>query len=199
MKLSSLNDIFEIMIYISLALLIIYIISFFIKRREGADTKSFDFSQSEFDKKIIDTPVKALSKPLTVKYFTVFTFIGFILAFGLMGKLSVSDNIPILPSMIISFFVGLTGLIIFSLIQYAIDLMIKHDVIYSANTIGMYAFVSKDIPAKRGGEGKVIIKVNDKISQFTAVTNDEVTLTKGTKVKVSNSMSDKCIVVEPFN
>lgn len=195
----SIHELFIYTIYISLALLFVYIVAFVYKLTKNNPSKTFDFSQSEFNEEIINTPNKDKSLPLTVKYITPFTLIGFTVTFGLMGSLSVSNNIPTVPAMIISFFVGLTGLIIFSLIQYAIDLLTKHDIIYSANTIGMYAFVSKDIPAKRGGEGKIIIKVNNKITEFVAVTNDEVTLTKSTKVKISNSMSDKCVVVAKYN
>ena len=100
------------------------------------------------------------------------------------------------PSIVISVLLGLTGLVIFALVEYAIDLMVKHDAIFSANTVGLEALVLKDIKAKRGGSGKVRLSINDKVVEFDATTNAEVTLRKGSKVTITNSISDTSVVVE---
>ena len=44
--------------------------------------------------------------------------------------------------------------------------------------------------------GKVRDSINDEVIEFEAVTNAEVTLRKGSKVKITNSLSDTCVVVE---
>ncbi|MCR2032858.1 hypothetical protein [Anaerofustis stercorihominis] len=146
--------------------------------------------------KILTLSQSQLSKSLTVRYFSIFTFSGFLLVFGFMGIQTLANHITMKPSVVISFLLGLTGLVIFALVEYAIDLMVKHDAIFSANTVGLEALVYKDIKAKRGAMGKVRVSINDEVIEFEAVTNAEVTLRKGSKVKITNSLSDTCVVVE---
>lgn len=148
------------------------------------------------DPSILKLNKKEITKSLTVRYFSLFTFSGFLLVFGFMGKQTLNNSIGHIPSIVISFLLGLTGLIICALVEYAIDLMIKHDAIFSANTIGLEALVYEDIKAKRGSMGKIRLTINQKVTQFDAVTNAGMTLSKGTKVKITNSLSDTCVVVE---
>ncbi len=145
---------------------------------------------------ILTLSANKLSKSLTVRYFSIFTISGFLLVFGFMGIQTLKNNITMKPSLVISVLLGFTGLVIFALVEYAIDLMVKHDAIFSANTVGLEALVYKDIKAKNGGTGKVRLSINDKVIEFDAVTNAEVTLRKGAKVTITNSLSDTSVVVE---
>jgi len=146
--------------------------------------------------KILTLNSNQLSKSLTVRYFSIFTLSGFLLVFGFMGIQTLANHITMKPSIVISFLLGLTGLVIFALVEYAVDLMVKHDAIFSANTVGLEAIVYKDVKAKRGAVGKVRVSINDKVIEFDAVTNAEVTIRKGSTVKITNSLSDTCVVVE---
>ena len=148
------------------------------------------------DPEILTLDRKKLSKSLTVRYFSLLTVSGFLSVFGFMGIQTLSNHIKMRPSIIISILLGLTGLVIFALVEYAVDLMVKHDVIFAANTVGLEALVYKDVKSKRRDMGKVRLDINGHVVEFDAVTNEDITLSKGSRVRIRNSLSDTCVVVE---
>jgi len=121
---------------------------------------------------------------------------GFFIVFGFMGYQTLNNQIQTYPSIIISILLGIAGLVIFALVGYAFDLLTKMDVVFSANTVGLYGLCLTEIKAKKGNVGKIRLTMNGKITEFDAVTYNEVTLSKGTSVKITNSLSDTCVVVE---
>ena len=71
-----------------------------------------------------------------------------------------------------------------------------YDVIFAANTVGLEALVYKDVKSKRRDMGKVRLDVNGHVIEFDAVTNEDMTLSRGSRVTIKNSLSDTCVVVE---
>ena len=139
---------------------------------------------------------KELSRSLTVRYFSLLTVSGFLTVFGFMGIQTLANQIKMKPSFVIALLLGFTGLVISALVEYAIDLMVKHDVIFAANTVGLEALVYQDVKSKRRDMGKVRLDVNGHVIEFDAVTNEDMTLSRGSKVIIKNSLSDTCVVVE---
>ena len=192
-----LKDIYTVCVYISFVgiLIFVFLKIKMIRAGRGKDNLDKNIVQNNTPK-ILTLSQKELSRSLTVRYFSVFTISGFLFVFGFMGIQTLQNHITMKPSIVISILLGLTGLVIFALVEYAVDLMLKHDGIFSANTVGLEAIVYKDIKAKNAGSGKVRLTVNDKVIEFDAVTNSEVTLRKGAVVKITNSLSDTSVVVE---
>ncbi|WP_290772173.1 hypothetical protein [Anaerofustis sp.] len=192
-----LHTIYTVCVYIALFGIAIFAILKITRIRSNKGKPNLDENIVQNNNpKILTLSQNQLSKSLTVRYFSIFTISGFLLVFGFMGIQTLANHITMRPSIVISVLLGLTGLVIFALVEYAIDLMVKHDAIFSANTVGLEALVSKDIKAKRGGSGKVRLSINDKVVEFDATTNAEVTLRKGSKVTITNSISDTSVVVE---
>lgn len=192
-----LNSIYLCCVYVALVGIIIFALLKIrrIKINKGKPNLDENIIQNN-NPSILTLSSNKLSKSLTVRYFSIFTISGFLLVFGFMGMQTLKNNITMKPSFVISVLLGFTGLVIFALVEYAVDLMVKHDAIFSANTVGLEALVYKDIKAKKGGTGKVRLSINDKVVEFDAVTNAEVTLRKGAKVTITNSLSDTSVVVE---
>ena len=145
---------------------------------------------------ILKVPKSELTKSLQVHYFSPFSITGFFIVFGFMGYQTLNNKIQTYPSVIISVLLGIAGLVIFALVGYAFDLLTKTDVVFSANTVGLYGLCLTEIKAKKGNTGKIRLTMNGKITEFDAVTYNEVTLSKGTTIKITNSLSDTCVVVE---
>ena len=145
---------------------------------------------------ILQLDRKQLSKSLTVRYLSLLTVSGFLSVFGFMGLQTLANHIKMRPSFVIAVLLGFTGLVICALVEYAVDLMVKHDVVFAANTVGLEALVYKDVKSKRRDMGKVRLDVNGHVIEFDAVTNEDMTLRKGSKVRIRNSLSDTCVVVE---
>ena len=192
-----LNSIYLGCVYVALVGIIIFALLKIrrIKINKGKPNLDENIVQNK-NTSILTLSSNKLSTSLTVRYFSIFTISGFLLVFGFMGMQTLKNNITMKPSFVISVLLGFTGLVIFALVEYAVDLMVKHDAIFSANTVGLEALVYKDIKAKKGCTGKVRLSINDKVVEFDAVTNDEVTLRKGAKVTITNSLSDTSVVVE---
>lgn len=145
---------------------------------------------------ILNFDKKDLSHSLTVRYFSLLTISGFLTVFGFMGLQTLANHIKMKPSFVIALLLGFTGLVIAALVEYAVDLMVKHDVIFAANTVGLEALVYKDVKSKRRDMGKVRLDVNGHVIEFDAVTNEDMTLSRGSRVTIKNSLSDTCVVVE---
>lgn len=179
---------------ISLFLIAIFKMTKMLKNKNGQDD-SGDIVQDN-NPAILKVPKSALTKSLQVHYFSPFSITGFFIVFGFMGYQTLNNQIQTYPSIIISILLGIAGLVIFALVGYAFDLLTKMDVVFSANTVGLYGLCLTEIKAKKGNVGKIRLTMNGKITEFDAVTYNEVTLSKGTSVKITNSLSDTCVVVE---
>jgi hypothetical protein len=63
------------------------------------------------------------------------------------------------------------------------------------NAIGLIAETYLFIPAKRGGFGKVHIRVQGSLHELQALTDDEEQIPTGKLVKVINVVSDSVLIV----
>ncbi len=190
-------DIYTYCMYIALALMVVCILYkmkyiFKFKGREDFFTSVVQNNNTE----ILKLKKSQIKKSLRVKYFSPFTFSGFLFVFGFMGMQTINNDIDFIPSLVISILLGISSLVIFAIVDYGFGLIVKKDAIFSANTVGLYALVYKDVLARRKSIGKVRLSINSIVTEFDAVTNDEVSLTKETKVKIVNSLSDTCVVVQ---
>lgn len=194
---ATLRHIYQICLYAGLIGIIVYTalkMNTVVKER-GTPNLDENIVQNN-DPRILQLEKNQLSKSLTVRYFSLLTASGFLSVFGFMGIQTLANHIKMKPSFIIALLLGLTGLVIAALVEYAVDLMVKHDVIFAANTVGLEALVYKDVKSKRRDMGKVRLDVNGSVIEFDAVTNEDITLSRGSKVRIRNSLSDTCVVVE---
>jgi hypothetical protein len=104
--------------------------------------------------------------------------------FGLTGKTMLAYGIAELPTFVISTLVGIGAL-------YAVYWLFKQ--VYRLqnsgtenirNSIGLPATVYVPIPANRGGTGKVTFKMQNRLVEYQAVTEDGERLATGAKVVV---------------
>jgi membrane protein implicated in regulation of membrane protease activity len=70
--------------------------------------------------------------------------------------------------------------------------------LHISNAIGRTATVNVSIPAGNVGQGKVQVKIQDRLEEFPAVTSAGETLSTGAKVVVVNVVSGHTLEVQPL-
>lgn len=104
--------------------------------------------------------------------------------FGLSGKTMQAYDVAVLPTFVLSTLIGLAAM-------YAVYWLFKQ--VYRLqhsgtenirNSIGLPATVYVPIPANRGGTGKVTFKMQNRLVEYQAVTEDDQRLATGEKVVV---------------
>lgn len=66
------------------------------------------------------------------------------------------------------------------------------------NTVGKTAEVYLTIPANRGGNGKINVYVQERYAEMEAVTDSDTPIKTGEKVKITGTLNEGTVVVEPF-
>ena len=66
------------------------------------------------------------------------------------------------------------------------------------NTVGKTAEVYLTIPANRGGNGKVNVYVQERYAEMEAVTDSDTPIKTGEKVKITGTLNEGTVLVEPF-
>ena len=65
----------------------------------------------------------------------------------------------------------------------------------SSKAVGGTGDVYLFIPAKRAGQGKIQIKVQGRLVEYQAVTDDEADIPTGSVIRVISMLSDKVFIV----
>lgn len=126
-----------------------------------------------------------------------------IIVFFAIGSWMAFAFCPVFPSMqwiavIIGAVVGIGAAVAFAFIMRAFLRLQSAGNIEAANCKGHIAEVYLTIPASRKSYGKVQVVVQERLTEFDAVTDCEHDLRTGTQVKIIDNVNQGLLLVEPL-
>lgn len=116
--------------------------------------------------------------------FSLRNLINFLLGFGWTGVVfygSISNQVLLA---IIAFLVGSIFIVIFFLVMKALIKLSEDNTFDIEDTVGKTADVYMNIPAAKGGKGKVFVSVKGSTHELSAITANEEDIKSGALVKV---------------
>lgn len=124
------------------------------------------------------------------------TIIAFAVGFGWSGViLSRFRSLPVFVSVILAVLVGcIFGGIVIYLIS-AINRLTSSGNVDSNNAKGCSGVVYLTVPAKRSGQGYVKIKIQGRLREYPAVTEENEDLTSNTPIKISEVLESGIMLV----
>ena len=127
--------------------------------------------------------------------FSLRSIVAFLLFFGWTGVIILREGGSLTKAVTLG---GIAGTIAMSIIAYLLYQMYKMEesgTISLLSAIGQEGEVYIPIPSKLNGKGKIQIKVENKLMELTAVTNQDK-LSTGKKVKVLDVLEKNILLVE---
>jgi hypothetical protein len=129
------------------------------------------------------------------QFFTIKNLIAFFTIFGWTGIACIKGGMNTLPTIGISVLAGSVVVLIMALLFRSMSKLKQSGTLQTKNAIGLIAETYLFIPAKRGGFGKVHIKVQGSLHELQAITDDEDQIPTGKLVKVTNTINDSVLLV----
>ncbi len=108
------------------------------------------------------------------------------------------DNMPDWAATLIGIAIGVGAAFLVAFLMKSIEKMQSSGNIEIKNTVGSSAEVYLTVPAKRGGNGKVNVYVQERLVEFEAVTDNDEPIKTGTKVRVTGTVDEGTVVVEKY-
>jgi hypothetical protein len=93
--------------------------------------------------------------------------------------------------------VGLAGLVVMGLLMRGLHKLEAEGTVRIQQALGEEAVVYLTIPGKRSGHGKVTVKVQNRLMEYAAVTDNE-TIPTGTPVEVVDLIDEETLKVAPL-
>jgi TM2 domain-containing membrane protein YozV len=182
-----------VIITIAGALLLVLSVILFFRNFKKATAETYGIMEPE---DIMNVSEKDIRGPLVPKSITPVGVCAFFPFFGLAAICADRVGLAAIPTILIGIMIGIAALISASVLVYVVRLKNDPSAVFVPNTAGATGKVIRDIPAAQNGRGVIREYTNNQVVQFEAVSLDEVTLTKGTSVKVLHADTDKVAVVE---
>ena len=132
-----------------------------------------------------------------LRIFTVRAFVAFFTVFGWCGITLTDKGVNLWISILIS---AISGFLIMLLIAYIFKWSIKlqsEGNLDSANAIGKNGTVYLTIPEQRNGRGKVMVTVQERLTELEAVTDCEHKLKTGSEITVVSVSNQGILCVIP--
>lgn len=128
----------------------------------------------------------------TVKSVTAFFAVGSWA--GLLTCALITDSLDWVSVIVATF----SGVIASALVVVGMALIVKlqsNGLLQPDKFVGLQATVYVNVPASRGGTGKITLDAQGKFIELDAITDDEQALTYGEKVKIT-AMQEDCATIE---
>ncbi len=117
--------------------------------------------------------------------------------FGLAGMAAYSANLAMPLQIVIAVLAGGTAMVVVHYLMQSFYRLSQTGTLRISNAVGKTATVYVPIPGAKAGQGKVQVKVQDRLEEFTAVTSAEEKLATGAKVVVVGVVG-RTLEVEPL-
>lgn len=130
------------------------------------------------------------------QFLTIKNLVAFFTIFGWTGIACLDSEMGIGKTVIISFLAGLVMMVIMASIAYFMGKLVDNGALNLNNAIGKVGSIYLTIPAKRGGLGKVQIKVQG-LQTLDAMTDFEEDLHTGAIIEVVEILNNEILVVKP--
>lgn len=126
------------------------------------------------------------------------TIVAAVTFFGIAGMAAKTGGLPVPAQLVAAVLCGLGAMYGLYYLMRSIYGLAQTGNLKLTNTIGHTATVYLTIPANSAGQGKVQMKVQDRLEEFPAITLGHEKLGTGAKVVVVNVVSGNTLEVEPL-
>lgn len=130
-----------------------------------------------------------------VQFFTVKNMVGFFTVFSWSGLACIELGLGGFATLAISIVCGFIMMVIMAYLFYFMSNMVESGTLRINQAVNAYGEVYLTIPSKRGGIGKIQIKLQGSLREMDAITDSEEDLTRGTLVKVIDTVNDSILLV----
>lgn len=129
------------------------------------------------------------------QFFTIKNMIAFFTIFGWTGIACIKGQMSAAATLGISLLAGSLVVVVMAFLFKSMSKLKQSGTLQMKNAIGAIAETYLYIPAKRGGFGKVHIKVQGSLHELQAITDDEEQIATGKLVKVTSIVNDSVLLV----
>ena len=129
------------------------------------------------------------------QFITLKNMVAFFAIFGWTGLLCMQSGMAPWLSLLLAVLGGLVMMTIMASLVYFMSKLADDGTIDSTRAVGCTGDVYLIIPAKRAGQGKIHIKVQGRLVEYQAVTDDEADIPTGSVIRVISMLSDKVFIV----
>jgi hypothetical protein len=129
------------------------------------------------------------------QFFTIKNMIAFFTMFGWVGIASHYGGMGKTATVLLAFAAGTTIVILTVIILKNMGRLKHSGTMEISNAINLTGTTYLFIPAKRGGTGKVHIKVQGSLRELPAMTDDETEIATGKLIRVKNIINDSILLV----
>ncbi|MEO8496819.1 MAG: hypothetical protein ABI614_17250 [Planctomycetota bacterium] len=126
------------------------------------------------------------------------TIVAAVTFFGIAGMAAQSGGLTLPGQLTIAIVAGLGALYGVYYLMRAVYRLGQSGNLRITNAIGRTATVNVSVPASNKGQGKVQVKIQDRLEEFPAVTSAGEKLSSGAKVVVVSVVSGTTLEVEPL-
>ena len=129
------------------------------------------------------------------QFFTIKNMIAFFTMFGWVGIASHYSGMSKTATILLALAGGTIIVLLMVLILKNMSRLRHNGALQLENAINQKGTTYLFIPAKRGGVGKVHIKVQGTLQELSAMTDDEAEIATGTLIRVKNIINDRILLV----
>ncbi len=129
------------------------------------------------------------------QFFTLKNLVAFFTIFGWTGIACIKGGMSSAASIGIAVLAGSVVVVIMAFLFRSMSKLKQSGTLQTKNAIGLIAETYLFIPAKRGGFGKVHIRVQGSLHELQAMTDDEEQIATGKLVKVTSIVNDSLLIV----
>jgi hypothetical protein len=129
------------------------------------------------------------------QFFTIRNMVAFFMMFGWTGIASHYGGLGKTATVLLAFTAGTIVVILTVLILRNMSRLRHSGTMDIANAINLTGTTYLFIPAKRGGMGKVHIKVQGSLRELPAMTDDDTEIATGRLIRVKNIINDNILLV----
>ncbi len=130
------------------------------------------------------------------QFLTVKNIISFFAVFGWTGITCLDAGMSNTASIVVSAFAGLLMMTIMAALFYYLSRMQDSGTLNMKNAVGLMGEVYLTVQAKRGGIGKVHIRIQGALRELEALTDEEEDLKQGTVIRVNKVSANGILIIE---
>ena len=128
------------------------------------------------------------------RFFTVRGIVAFFCMFGWSGAALHDTPLPVWAIILIAVAIGFFAMFVIGLMFYAVRRLQSSGNIRYRNAVGKTAEVYIPIPAERAGKGKVMVLVQERLTEAEAMTDEKEKIGTGETVKIIGNIGATLIV-----
>ncbi len=128
------------------------------------------------------------------RFFTVRGIVAFFCIFGWTGASLYDTQLADVWVVVLAVLAGFLAMFIIGLMFYGVRKLQSSGNIKYSNAIGKIASVYIPIPPERAGKGKVMVKVQERLTEADALTDEKTKIRTGETVKITGAIGTTLIV-----